>query len=149
MGINVLLCTDGSELAIAALRKALPVLARADRTVVLTVETLVDPDHETGIGFTINPAAPHDGEQIVTTGDQAAKRILDHTVAAIGLEGAELMAKPGKPGEVICEVAASMFADVIVMGTNGHSGFRRAMLGSTSDHVVRHAARPVLVQGAG
>ncbi len=149
MGINVLLCTDGSELAIAALRDALPVLAPADRVVMLTVETLVDPDHQTGTGFTISPSSPNGEEQIETTGDRAAKKILDDTVAGIGLVGAELMAKAGTPGEMICEVAVLMHADVIVMGTNGRSGFRRAMVGSTSDHVVRHAVCPVLVQGAG
>ena len=149
MGINVLLCTDGSELAITALRDALPVLVPADRVVMLTIETLVDPDHQTGTGFTIGPASSRGEEQIETSGDRAAKKILDDTVAALGLKGAELMAKAGTPGEMICEVAASMHADVIVMGTNGRGGFRRAMVGSTSDHVVRHAICPVLVQGAG
>lgn len=149
MTINVLLCTDGSELAMAALRDALPVLASADRMVVLTVESLVDPAHQTGTGFTISPASPEGEEQIETTGDRAAKKILDDTIAGLGLVGAELMAKAGTPGETICEVAASMNADVIVMGTNGRSGFKRAMVGSTSDHVVRHAVCPVLVQGAG
>lgn len=149
MALNVLLCTDGSELAIAALRDALPVLAAADRMVVLTVESVVDPDHQTGTGFTITAASPHGEDQIETTGDQAAKKILDDTVAGLGLVGAELMARAGTPGETICEVAASIDADVIVMGTNGRSGFRRAMVGSTSDHVVRHAVCPVLVQGAG
>ena len=115
----------------------------------LTVETLVDPDHQTGTGFTISPSSPNGEEQIETTGDRAAKKILDDTVAGIGLVGAELMAKAGTPGEMICEVAVLMHADVIVMGTNGRSGFRRAMVGSTSDHVVRHAVCPVLVQGAG
>lgn len=149
MRINVLLCTDGSELATTALRNALPALAPAGRTVVLTVQTLVDPDHETGTGFTISPTSPHDEAQIKTTGDRAAKKVLDDTIAALGIEGAELMTKSGKPGEVICEVAASMHADVIVMGTNGRTGFRRAVVGSTSDHVVRHAASLVLMQGAG
>jgi nucleotide-binding universal stress UspA family protein len=149
MGINVLLCTDGSELAIAALRDALPVLASADRVVILTVESVVDPDHQTGTGFTMSPTSSDGEEQIETTGDRAAKKILDDTLAALGLEDAELMAKPGTPGEMICEVAASMHADVIVIGTNGRSGLRRAVVGSTSDHVVRHAVCPVLVQGAG
>lgn len=149
MAIKVLLCTDGSELAIAALRDALPLLSPADRMVVLTVESLVDPDHQTGTGFTIAQGSPDGEGQIETTGDRAAKKILDDTIAGLGLVGAELMAKAGTPGETICEVAVSMNADVIVMGTNGRSGFRRAMVGSTSDHVVRHAVCPVLVRGAG
>jgi nucleotide-binding universal stress UspA family protein len=149
MGINVLLCTDGSEIAISALRVALPVLAPADRVVLLTVESVVDPDHVTGSGFTISPASPGGESQIETNGDWAAKAILDDTVAALGIEGAELMARAGTPGEMICDVAAALPADVIVIGTNGRSGFRRAVVGSTSDHVVRHAVCPVLVQGAG
>jgi nucleotide-binding universal stress UspA family protein len=149
MGITVLLCTDGSEIATTALRSALPVLAPADRVVLLTVESVVDPDHQTGTGFTITQGSPDDDEQIQTTGDRAAKAALDDTAAKLGIEGAELMAKSGEPGKTICAVAAALPADVIVMGTSGRSGFRRAVVGSTSDHVVRHAVCPVLVQGAG
>ncbi|MFT6290212.1 MAG: nucleotide-binding universal stress UspA family protein [Ilumatobacter sp.] len=149
MGIIVLLCTDGSEIATVALRSALPVLAPADRVVLLTVESLVDPDHQTGTGFTITQGSSDGEEQIETSGDWAAKTILDRTVAALGLEGAELFARSGEAGQTICDVAAELPADVVVMGTGGRSGFRRAMVGSTSDHVVRHAVCPVLVQGAG
>lgn len=148
MGINVLLCTDGSETSISALRQSLPVLATADRRVLLTVESIVDPHFQTGNGFTLGPNATGGDEQIQTSGDREAKRILDATVDALGLDGVELMARAGTPGATICEVAASLPADVIVIGTHGHSGFRRAVTGSTSDHVVRHARCPVLVQGA-
>lgn len=149
MGINVLMCTDGSDLSVRALSDALPVLASADRTVLLTVQSIVDPEFQTGNGFTLGPNAPGGDEQIQTSGDREAKRILDVTVEALGLENVELMAKAGTPGQTICEVAVSMEADVIVIGTHGRSGFRRAVTGSTSDHVVRNARCPVLVQGAG
>lgn len=146
MGLNVLLCTDGSDLATAALRRALPVVASADRTVLLTVQSVVDPEHETGVGFTISAGTPDDDDQIVTSGDRAAKRIVDDTAAALGLDDVELMAKSGRPGHTICETAVAIDADVIVMGTQGLGGFRRAMVGSTSDHVIRHAPCAVLVQ---
>jgi nucleotide-binding universal stress UspA family protein len=149
MGINVLMCTDGSDLSVRALGDALPVLASADRTVLLTVQSIVDPEFQTGNGFTLGPNAPGGDEQIQTSGDREAKRILDVTVEALGLENVELMAEAGTPGQTICAVAASMEADVIVIGTHGRSGFRRAVTGSTSDHVVRNARCPVLVQGAG
>jgi nucleotide-binding universal stress UspA family protein len=149
MGINVLLCTDGSDLSIQALRDALPVLAAADRCALLTVESIVDPNFQTGNGFTLRADTPGGDEQIETSGDREAKRILDLTVAALGLDDVDLLARAGTPGETICDVAVSMSADVIVIGTHGRSGFRRAVTGSTSDHVVRHARCPVLVQGAG
>ena len=51
----VLLCTDGSDVSIDALRAAVPLLAPADRTIVVTVESTVDADTITGTGFTSEP----------------------------------------------------------------------------------------------
>jgi nucleotide-binding universal stress UspA family protein len=59
------------------------------------------------------------------------------------------MAIVGKPGDAICKLAESLPASVVVVGTSGHGGLRRAVMGSTSDHVIRHAPCPVLVQGVG
>lgn len=143
-----LLCTDGSDLAIEALRASIPLLAPTDRTIVVTVESPADPELTTGNGFS-GPASADLSDQIVTTGDIAAKQHLDVTVEALGLHDAEVAAVVGKPGEAICELAESLMVSVIVMGTSGRSGLRRAMIGSTSDHVVRHAPCPVLVQAVG
>ena len=35
-------------------------------------------------------------------------------------------------------------ADLIVMGTQGHTGLKHALLGSTAERVVRHSRKPVL-----
>lgn len=142
----VLLCTDGSDASIEALRVSLPLLAPASRTVVVTVESPTDPTHTTGRGFT---ATSSSDARIETDGDNVAKHALDHTVAELGLEGVELVAVVGSPGPAICELAAALPASVVVIGTSGKTGLRRAVLGSTSDHVVRHAICPVLVQGVG
>ena len=55
----------------------------------------------------------------------------------------------GDAGHEICQLAESLPAGVVVLGTHGRSGIKRAIMGSTSDHVVRHCPCPVLVQGAG
>lgn len=144
----VLLCTDGSDVAVEALRSSLPILAPADRTIVVTVQSPADPELTTGNGFA--GWSSHDlSDQIETTGDIAAKQILDVTVAALDLGDVEIMAIVGKPGPAICDLAAELQATAIVIGTSGRSGLRRAMIGSTSDHVVRHAPCPVVVQGVG
>uniref|UniRef100_A0A7M5XC00 UspA domain-containing protein n=2 Tax=Clytia hemisphaerica TaxID=252671 RepID=A0A7M5XC00_9CNID len=49
------------------------------------------------------------------------------------------------PGQLICEIAAKNDAAVIVMGQRGLSTFSRALLGSTSDYVLHHSDRPVIV----
>ena len=55
----------------------------------------------------------------------------------------------GDAGHEICQLAETLPASVVVLGTHGRGGIKRAIMGSTSDHVVRHSPCPVLVQGAG
>ena len=43
------------------------------------------------------------------------------------------------------DLAQETRADVIVIATHGRSGFRRAILGSVADHVVRHTNASVLL----
>ena len=57
-----LLCTDGSELAIEALRASLSLLAPADRTVVVTVESPVAANTTTGTGFHATTRAALDAQ---------------------------------------------------------------------------------------
>lgn len=51
----------------------------------------------------------------------------------------------GHPGEAICDEAARIGADLIVMATHGRSALGRLWLGSVSHHVIRHAGVPVLL----
>ena len=48
------------------------------------------------------------------------------------------------PREII-ELAEDLRAGLIVMGSRGRGGIRRALMGSVSDSVVRHAHCPVMV----
>jgi nucleotide-binding universal stress UspA family protein len=47
--------------------------------------------------------------------------------------------------DVLARAAAECDADLIVMGTHGRRGLRRALLGSVVEALVRIADRPVLV----
>jgi nucleotide-binding universal stress UspA family protein len=58
---------------------------------------------------------------------------------------AEFLVWEGDPGGSIAAAAEAENADLVVVGTRGRSGAERMFLGSVSDHVVRHAACPVLV----
>jgi nucleotide-binding universal stress UspA family protein len=51
----------------------------------------------------------------------------------------------GDPAESIVDAARSERADVIVVGSHGRGALGRALIGSVSDQVVRHAPCPVLV----
>jgi nucleotide-binding universal stress UspA family protein len=55
----------------------------------------------------------------------------------------------GEPIDEILERAKQRNHDLIVMGTTGRTGLKRALLGSVAEHVVRAASCPVLtVRGA-
>lgn len=50
----------------------------------------------------------------------------------------------GHAGPQIVDTAREHAIDLIVISTKGRSGLRRILLGSTAEHVVRHARCPVL-----
>jgi nucleotide-binding universal stress UspA family protein len=50
----------------------------------------------------------------------------------------------GTPGPRLIEMAEAAHADLIVLGTRGLTGIEHLVLGSTAEHVVRHAMLPVL-----
>ena len=77
-----------------------------------------------------------DGEAIVTA-----------AAGALGRDDVVTRVLEGRPGPALCELASEISATAIVMGTRGRGGFKRAMLGSVSDHVVRNAPCPVGVIG--
>jgi nucleotide-binding universal stress UspA family protein len=51
----------------------------------------------------------------------------------------------GRAADAIVEEAGKWKADVIVLGTHGRRGLRRALLGSDAEEVVRNASVPVLL----
>lgn len=51
----------------------------------------------------------------------------------------------GDPGESIVSAADAESADVVVVGTHARGTIGRLLIGSVSEHVVRHASCPVLV----
>ena len=62
-----------------------------------------------------------------------------------GLEGHPHRIVAGSPKHIIVDTAREIGADLIVMGTQGRTGLKDMMLGSTAERVVRHAGCPVLV----
>jgi nucleotide-binding universal stress UspA family protein len=99
----------------------------------------------------VEPALPMIG-QFADPGPERtepeSRQLLDEQVERIRSAGgtvAEAHLRLGRPDYQIVWVAEELGAGLIVMGSRGHGGVRRALMGSVSDSVVRHAHCPVLV----
>jgi len=87
-------------------------------------------------------------EEEPTRMGREARRTLDDQVqrleaAGVGVEEAHLRVG-GAPGEILA-LAEDLGAEVVVMGSRGRGGIRRAFMGSVFDSIVCHAPCPVLM----
>lgn len=62
-----------------------------------------------------------------------------------GYAAAETVTLTGQPVSGILDCADSVGADLIVMGSHGRGGIRRALLGSVAEGVLRRANVPVMI----
>ena len=80
--------------------------------------------------------------------ESQARELLEAQVEKMketGATVAQAHLRMGKADEEIVELAESMGVGLIVMGTRGHGRIRRALVGSVSESVVRHAHCPVTI----
>jgi nucleotide-binding universal stress UspA family protein len=87
-------------------------------------------------------------DDLQRTSEQRAREILDTEVEKARSAGSTVAQAHLKEGGVAAEIvtlAEDIGAGLIVMGSRGRGGIRRALMGSVSDSVVRHAHCPVLV----
>ena len=70
-----------------------------------------------------------------------------HAMSGTGIDW-EFRTVAGSPGEEIVKVARNVGADMVVVGSSGHSSLHNLLLGSTSAYLVSHSPTAVLVARA-
>jgi nucleotide-binding universal stress UspA family protein len=95
------------------------------------------------------PIVPYPGAQPPPPDELRAwsEASLDFELSELRKRGArvEPVLRCGVPWEQIPTTAKELGADLVVLGTHGHRGFKRFVLGSTADRVVRSSEVPVMV----
>jgi nucleotide-binding universal stress UspA family protein len=80
---------------------------------------------------------------------QEAQSVLDEQVRKVEEAGGTVaeahLQMQGPKDQAIVRLSEELGSGLIVMGSRGLGGLRRALMGSVSDSVVRHAHCPVLV----
>jgi len=92
----------------------------------------------------VEEAEEKEGEHL----EREAQRLPDtqvEQVRAAGGSTAQTQLRVGRPDREIVDLAEEIGVGLIVMESRGLGGMRRALMGSVSDSVVRHAHCPVLV----
>lgn len=133
---RILLATDGSgEAELAATTAAdlatstgseLHVVHVGDLPAIYLAPTEVDPAHT----------------------EREARELLDEQVRKVegaGCKVSEAHLRMGRADREVVKLAEAIGAGLIVLGSRGLGGVRRALMGSVSDATVRHAHCPVLV----
>ena len=87
-------------------------------------------------------------EQLQQQSDRMARRVLDTEVQKVREAGgtvAQAHLRMGKADIEIVELAKEIDAGLLILGSRGSGIIKRALIGSVSDSVVRHAHCPVTV----
>ena len=138
---KILLATDGSTEAQLAATTASDLAQRSNSE--LHVVT-VGPD----LPLYELPDYPARFEDVLQENRREAKKVLERQVKRIEESGGivnEAHLREGKADEEIVDLAQSIGAGLIVMGSRGRGRIRRALMGSVSESVVRHAHCPVTI----
>ena len=143
---KILLATDGSSEASLALTTAADLAKNTDSElhVAYVFPTAVQRPFPSSI--TARPREVQERE--LEEAMQQAQHFLDQQVDRVKQEGvsvAEAHLVRGRPDRELIELSEEIGAGLIIMGSRGLGGVRRALMGSVSDSVVRHAHCPVLI----
>ncbi len=123
LGKKVLVAWNGTRESVRALHDSLPILKKAEKVVVMTVNPEDEPDqHVAGADISLHLAR------------HGVNTVVNSTVS-----------KDIDIGDTLLSRAADEGVDLIVMGAYGHSRFRELILGGATRHLLKHMTVPVFM----
>ncbi len=141
---SILVGTDGSETAHAALQRAIELAAGLHAR--LHIVTAYGPVSDARLREEAAPA-PRD-EQREVSPHQDVVALLERARAeavAGGVSEVETFARVGDAADALVDVAEEQRCDLIVVGNKGMTGAKRFLLGSVPNKVSHHAPCSVLI----
>ncbi len=141
---RLLLLTDGSERSLSAVDEAADLGVKIGKPV--TIVRSIFPEAElapaTGYGAVY---APELYDELLQSIEEDAKTSLDAVVKQVESHGAqaEYLLVHGPAAQTISSLATPN--DLIIMTSHGRSGFRRWLIGSVAEKLVRDAPCPVML----
>jgi nucleotide-binding universal stress UspA family protein len=132
---SVLVATDLSESAPQLVLAACGLLQAGGRLELVHVHTAERP--------VTGPLEPQRREVL----ESALRGLIPPQAAALGIQASISVIEGHAAAEAILQASRRLEVDLIAVGSRGRSGLKRALLGSVTEAVARHATSPVLVVG--
>jgi nucleotide-binding universal stress UspA family protein len=132
---KILLATDGSENTAQATKAAVDIARRRGSEI-----------HLIHVWHDVH--TPHAHAFVKSELRQQGREILDKEVKRIEEQGGTVTRshlREGRTFEEVIKLGDDLEADLLLVGSRGHRGLRRMLVGSNSEDIVHHAHRPVLV----
>jgi nucleotide-binding universal stress UspA family protein len=144
--INIIIATDGSEIAIDAARRSMDLLRPdAQVAVVMVIPEYEDPMEDAG-GIEGPVITPEQADKEWKSSTAAGQSALDRTAAVLGPDvDVRLVPDDESTGAAVVRVAHDMKADVLVIGSSDKNWLSRHLGSSVSDYVAHHAPCPVML----
>jgi nucleotide-binding universal stress UspA family protein len=143
---KILLATDGSEDANLAASAAADLAKSTNSELhVLYVGGMPSVLYEPTGAIALDPDLQSSMEEAAEEAAKARLKEQVHKISEAGGEITQTHVRAGYADAEIVGLAEELAVGLIVMGSRGRGGLRRALMGSVSDSVVRHAHCPVLV----
>lgn len=132
---KILLATDGSENTAQATKAAVDISRRRGSEI-----------HLIHVWHDVH--TPHAHGFVKSELRRQGREILDKEVKRIEEQGGTVTRshlREGRTFEEVIKLGDELEADLLVVGSRGHRGLRRMLVGSNSEDIVHHTHRPVLV----
>ena len=130
MTSTIVVCTDGSELAVAAADSGVAILRPGDRVLIVTAAAIDRTLASDGSGHAGPTMSELQLQEQIRIEHERADAIVERTASALGLSADCGRVLEGDAGPALCDFARSEQASAIVIGTRGRGGIKRALLGS-------------------
>ena len=136
---KILVPTDGSDYSMRAAEYAISIAKVHDAQIMVAYvidEVVIDQFSKVAEREAVESELKNDGQRYA------------HYVIGLaekeGVKSTSMLVK-GRPFEQIVNLAKSFDIDLIVMGTYGHRGAERILIGSVAERVIEYSLCPVLV----
>lgn len=142
---HILIPTDGSEVAVKAIRAGVALAKEMGARVTGLYAEEPRPVHLHIDGYQLE-------KDLVAELDRRSREYAERVVAevasaasAAGVPYESVIVKSVRPYQAIVDAAADRHCDAIFMASHGHKGLTGLMLGSVTQKVLTHSKIPVLV----